>query len=57
MKPRIEVATGRRTPSGVMVTAIPAAVHAATSTESYPTPKRATTAPPRDGRRVGSSWQ
>ncbi len=37
-----ETATGRRTPDGVMTTAIPAAVHAGTSTLSYPTPKRAT---------------
>ena len=29
-----DTATGRRTPSGVMTTAIPASVHAATSTAS-----------------------
>jgi hypothetical protein len=35
MNARIVVATGRRTPSGVMDTAMPAALHAATSTLSY----------------------
>ena len=44
MNVMIETATGLRTPSGVMTSAMPARVQASTSTVSYPTPKRATTA-------------
>ena len=39
MKVRMDTATGRRTPSGVMTTATSWSLHAARSTLSYPTPE------------------